>query len=122
MSLKIAKKTQLFWFVLGFVLVVSSLVVRSKQLPSYRKGASSVYDMRVREATVLYRQRAAEGMDFSTGPCLTNDLRPGWVVDIIHSPREPVDDLPQNQCPAFLEGRAGHFVELNTSGNVVRVR
>lgn len=118
----ISKKTKLFWLVLLFIIVVSFLVLRSEKKPPYRQGSSSVYDTIVRDAVVLYRAAVKEGIDLSTGPCLTNDLRPGWVVDVVHSPRERIDDLPQNQCPAFLEGRATHFVELDTKGNVVRVK
>ena len=47
---------------------------------------------------------------------------PGWVVDIAHSPRLSIDDLPENQCPAYLQGSAQHFVELDPKGNLIRAK
>ncbi|MBU1000349.1 hypothetical protein KKE78_03070 [Patescibacteria group bacterium] len=76
----------------------------------------------INQANFLYRQRKAMKVDFSTGPCLSNALMSGWIVDIVHSPRLSIDDLPENQCPAYIEGRAQHFVELDTEGNLVRAR
>ncbi len=75
----------------------------------------------VNQARHIYSQRAKLNEDFSNGPCLTESLMPGWVVDIVHSPRLPIDDLPANQCQSFREGRANHFVELDLNGNLVRV-
>ncbi len=77
-------------------------------------------DTAVNQAQYFYRQRKESGEDFSNGPCLSNALMPGWVVDIVHKPRIPIDDLPENQCPAFIEGKAQHFVELDLNGNLVR--
>jgi hypothetical protein len=31
-----------------------------------------------------------------------------------------VDDEPENQCEAYREGEAGHFVELDPEGNFIR--
>ena len=76
----------------------------------------------VNQAKFLYQQRKQEGENFSSGPCLSNALLPGWVLDIVHNPREKIDDLPQNQCPAYLEGGAEHFVELDPEGNLIRVK
>jgi hypothetical protein len=71
-------------------------------------------------AKELWRARYLEGEDLSQGPCLSNDLIPGWVGDIAHSPRVSADDQPQNQCSAFVTGQAQHFVELDPMGNVIR--
>ncbi|MDP3974185.1 MAG: hypothetical protein Q8P92_05140 [Candidatus Daviesbacteria bacterium] len=76
----------------------------------------------VNQARYLYQLRKEEGLNFSEGPCLTNALMPDWVVDMVHEPRQDIDDLDQNQCAAFREGRAEHFVELDLNGNLVRVR
>lgn len=115
-------KAKLFALVMLTIVVVALVVVKSNKPPAYRKGSSALFDTAIGGALNLYKQRAREGMDMSRGPCLTNDLMNGWVVDVVHSPRETVDDLPENQCQAYLEGRAKHFVELDTGGNLVRVR
>jgi hypothetical protein len=58
--------------------------------------------------------------DLSSGPCLSNDLIPDWVADIAHNPRTAADDKPENQCPAYRNGTAHHFVELDPLGNLIR--
>ncbi|MEM3572883.1 MAG: hypothetical protein QXJ62_01435 [Nitrososphaeria archaeon] len=62
---------------------------------------------------------------YKNGPCLS-DNEPNWniedwVCDIAHSPRQPIDDLPENQCQAYRNGSAHHFVELDTSCNLIKV-
>lgn len=79
-------------------------------------------DTAVNQANYLYSQRKKLGEDFSNGPCLSEALLPGWVLDIAHSPRTPVDDLPQNQCQSYREGRSKHFVELDINGNLIRAQ
>ncbi len=76
----------------------------------------------INQANHLYRQEKSKGRDFSTGPCLSDALLPGWVVDIAHNPRLPIDDLPQNQCLVNSEGRLKHFVELDPDGNLIRAK
>ncbi|MBI2022129.1 hypothetical protein HYS93_04625 [Candidatus Daviesbacteria bacterium] len=117
------KKVYLFLAFLIFIAVVSLLTAMvDKRGSSYRPGLSKQYDQAVYYAQSVYRAKKKLGVDFSNGPCLTNDLLPEWVADIVHSPRESIDDLSENQCQAYLEGRAKHFVELDLDGNVVRVR
>jgi len=57
------------------------------------------------------------GKDLSNGPCLLNPApnTPDWVCDVAHKPRQNVDDDPKNQCSAFKEGRAHHFIEVNSN-------
>ena len=85
-----------------------------------KPGQSSDLNKAICQAVILYNQQKQLGTDFSEGPCLSNDLFPGWVADIVHNPRQSIDNLPANQCQAFIEGRANHFVELDTEGNIVR--
>ncbi len=106
--------------VIGFVTIVIFTTNKKKDM-DYKPGVSNELDRVVNQARVVYERKKDLGVDFSDGPCLTNDLLPGWVADIAHSPRQPVDDLPENQCQAFREGRAKHFVELDPTGNVIRV-
>ncbi len=44
-----------------------------------------------------------------------------YAVDIVHNPRSQEDNLQQNQCSDFLEGRVSKFIEIDAQGNVVRV-
>ena len=77
-------------------------------------------DLATAKAKELWRARSLAGEDLSNGPCLSNEAIPGWVADIAHSPRQAVDDLPENQCSAYRDGTAKHFVELDPEGNVIR--
>ncbi len=96
----------------GFTLVINS------GLP--KAPPRSEVDTAINQAKHLYNLEKQTGRDFSSGPCLSNALLPGWVLDIVHSPRQPIDDLPQNQCSAYRERRASHFVELDTNGNLIK--
>lgn len=84
--------------------------------------SKSEIDTAINQAKYLYSQRKKLGEDFSSGPCLSEALLPGWVVDISHNPRLPIDDLPSNQCQTFREGRAKHLVELDINGNLIRAK
>lgn len=96
-----------------------TLLVNSK---SPKVLSKSEIDTAINQARYFYLQEKARGKDFASGPCLSNALMPNWVLDIAHNPRESMDDLEENQCPAYLEGRAEHVVELNVDGNLLRVK
>ncbi|NOX71823.1 MAG: hypothetical protein GXO64_03950 [Candidatus Micrarchaeota archaeon] len=60
------------------------------------------------------------GMDLSKGPCLSNQVVKDWVCDIAHKPRQPVDNMPENQCTAFMRQEAHHFIELDENCNLIQ--
>jgi hypothetical protein len=74
----------------------------------------------IRRAKELFAHRKAAGVDFSNGPCLSEEIMPDWCVDVAHNPRQAVDNFPDNQCRSHREGRVHHFVELDTDGNLIR--
>ena len=43
-----------------------------------------------------------------------------YAVDIVHVPRTAEDNLPENQCEEYREGKVSHFIELDENGGVVR--
>lgn len=106
----------------AFIVILSdpNNPLSGKPKDSYKPGLYSDVDRAVNQATKVYQEKKQLGEDFTDGPCLTNDLLPDWVADIAHSPRIKADDLPQNQCQAFREGRARHFVEMDPYGSVIR--
>ena len=80
----------------------------------------------IKECQTLCKYANDENVSMGEGPCLSELYPdkwkvPGWVCDVAHAPRQSVDDLPENQCRAFREGRAQHFVELDENCNVIRV-
>lgn len=63
--------------------------------------------------------------DKTAGPCLSDVMEweiDNWVCDIAHDPREPVDDQLANQCAAYHDGKASHFVEVEEDCKVIQVR
>lgn len=107
--------------VLGALLAVSITALVTLGLNASQVSKADI-DTAVNQAKYLYEMEKGQGRDFSSGPCLSNALMPDWVADIAHSPREGIDDLAANQCPAYLEGRVHHFVELDPEGRLIRAR
>lgn len=68
----------------------------------------------------LCEQNANENNSIASGPCLSNEIAPDWVCDIAHSPRQAIDDLPENQCLMYRGGAAHHFVEVDENCEVIR--
>lgn len=118
----ISNKLKLLLLVLTVIVITVVFTLLASQPKPVEKKLSAEDTEAVIRAKDVYRKAREGGLDLSTGPCLSNDLMPGWVADVVSNPRTSVDDLPHNQCAAFLEGRAQHFVELDTQGNLVRVR
>lgn len=44
-----------------------------------------------------------------------------YAVDIVHVPRSSEDDLKENQCEDYVDGRVSNFIELDENGNIVRI-
>ena len=70
-------------------------------------------------AVLLCRNACQEakgaGEDLSQGPCLLDPISemPAWVCDVAHSPRADVDNIRANQCDAWHDGTASHFIEVD---------
>jgi hypothetical protein len=123
------KSDKLFLFVFTVITLTALVTVfgnnhnpfERKIKNSYKPGVDIIADGAVNQAKKVYLQKKDLGIDLSDGPCLTNDLLPDWVVDVVHNPRQNIDNFPENQCAAFTEGRAKHFVEMDADGNIIRV-
>lgn len=116
-------KTLLFVICLIVILGATFLVLsQNKRELTYVPGRWREGDTAVNQAQHFYELKKQTQEDLSDGPCLSNALMPSWVADLVHSPRQPVDDLPVNQCSNYLEGQAQHFVELDLDGNLIRVK
>lgn len=50
------------------------------------------------------------------GKCLDK-----YAVDFVHVPRTAEDDLEENQCEIYRAGLVKSFVELDSSGKIVRI-
>lgn len=107
-------------FVISIVSLGTIFIMGRKNI--YKPGVSTTVDKAVAQARKVYDEKSKEGVDFDNGPCLSNDLIKGWVLDLVHEPRIALDNMPEYQCAALREGRATHFVEMDLKGNVLRVK
>jgi len=75
-------------------------------------------------AQQVYQQAKAHGTDFSSGPCIAEQLSnlSDWSVDVAHNPRQSVDDQTANQCQDYRQGKTHHFVELDPDGNLIHAQ
>ena len=54
--------------------------------------------------------------------CLLNPIpNTDYVCDVSHSPRTQEDNLPENQCSAWRNGTAKHFIEVTPDCEFIRV-
>jgi hypothetical protein len=85
---------------------------------------NSERDKAIAGAQRVYAATKKAGADLSKGPCLADGLpgQPDWVADVAHDPRQPVDDVPSNQCARYRAGAAHHFVELDPNGKLIRAQ
>lgn len=68
----------------------------------------------------LCNEQLNESKSLSSGPCLSNEVALNWVCDVAHNPRQTIDNLPENQCNAFRNGTASHFVEVDENCGLIR--
>jgi hypothetical protein len=97
----------------------SALVALASILLVAGCGGAEADDETIALAKRAYARAKDRGVDMSRGPCL-GVIRPGWVADVAHDPREEVDDETENQCAAYRAGDADHFVELDPAGKFIR--
>lgn len=108
-------------FTLTLTLTILTLTACSKnQTAATPTPSSSTKDDVLKGALNLYAAKKSSGTDLSTGPCL-GQAAPDWVADIAYNPRQKVDDDPKNQCSDFINGKAHHFIELDTEGKLIRM-
>jgi hypothetical protein len=133
-----SKKIKALVFVLGIVILASYLSGCGKKTnenqnsaldtlagaltgeTAFKQGQVAEKNLAIAEARNLFSVKKAEEIDMSTGPCLSNKIIEDWVFDIAHNPRQEIDNEPENQCSAYREGKAHHFVEFDPEGNLIR--
>jgi len=94
----------------------------SKVVDQAAEGAAALTKDAIRTAAAgVYASAKARHLTLDHGPCLAEELVPGWALDIAHSPRQAIDDQPENQCASYREGRVKHFIELDPAGKFIRM-
>jgi len=44
-----------------------------------------------------------------------------YAIDLVHVPRDEVDNRMENQCEDYRVRKVRHFIELDKEGNIVRI-
>ena len=105
------------YLIIGCILIVSLIGI------FYFLSKENKEDV-VADCIHLCEEALNSGRDLTSGPCLGDPIKnhEDWVCDVAHYPRNhSIDDLPENQCSAFREGRARHFVEVTPSCELIRI-
>ena len=79
----------------------------------------NVRDVAIELCIKKCKESLQRGENLSRGPCLSNQIVEDWVCDVAHWPREEIDNLKENQCPAY-GSTAHHFVEVDPQCNFIR--
>ena len=106
---------------LAFMIIITLIIISSgcAQNPDQK----DITETAKTECISMCYQQLEKGTDLSDGPCLSDPgvIANDWVCDVAHSPRQPIDNQQENQCKAFREGRARHFVEVDENCNIITV-
>ncbi len=106
-----------------FVLIVLLLLIGIFTVNWYGDSKLIAYEVATHDSFVscasgLYAGLARADVSFDS-QCL--GVCGNYSVDIVHVPRNAVDDLPENQCREHRENITSGFIELDREGNVVRI-
>ncbi len=85
-----------------------------------QKKIETVQADALRRAKKLYTDKKTARTDFEQSPCLSENMGDGYALDIVHNPREQIDD--QIVCSEFQQGKVRHIVEMTPDGNILRVQ
>lgn len=112
-------RTIFFIFISTLVIVVIVLLFLAQKPLDNSRPISDNSDIS-KKAVEMYQKTKEQGVNFSNGPCL--GAIDGYAVDVAHLPREKVDDLSENQCSDYNNGKLKHFIELTPLGTIIRIR
>ena len=87
-------------------------------------NCTEIYDRESQAKQKCVNLCASATQDLQAGPCLSDNNPnwnvPDWVCDVAHSPRTIEDNITENQCSAFRNGTAKHFVEVTPDCQLIR--
>jgi hypothetical protein len=101
---------------------IAFTIIRPSSLSIF-KGSSKIESVQaaaIRTSKKIYSDKKAQNTDFEKSPCLSEDMGNGYALDIVHNPREQIDD--QTYCIGFQQRTVAHIVEMTPEGNILRVQ
>lgn len=117
------KKIAFLFSVFPFLIIIGGLSCSQKTGMQNGLGSLSVKGdeaAAIEAAQKIFSEKISAGVDMSSGPCLADEVIDDWAADVAHSPRQAIDNLPENQCQSFRDGKVKHFVELDPEGKFLR--
>jgi hypothetical protein len=104
------------------IVLIVVLILLCLPIVFYYKAETNEREIAKEKCINACRQAMINGKDLSNGPCLLDPIPEvrDWVCDVAHWPRQDVDNLAENQCSSFREGKAKHFVEVDPACNFIR--
>lgn len=117
----------LAWFFVRFVIggsedswIKDSRGVYVKHgFPSQTPGYVLEQQQTIQQALQLYQQKKSEGIQFSS-QCFGSVG--DYAVDIVNVPRAEEDNLAENQCEDYRNGKVKHFIEFDKNGEIVIIK
>lgn len=104
-----------------FAILIFSMILffaNFELIEKIRAGKKDMEQTAMKCALVLYEQEIARGIELNS-QCL--GVCGGYAVDIVHVPRVNEDNILENQCSDYREGRVSKFIELDKNGDIVRI-
>jgi hypothetical protein len=103
-------------------LYCSSSLYEVNQTGQLPQDNSSLEAFKACQQSCIHTLQAGDNASLQNGPCLLDPIpvQPDWVCDIVHSPRQAVDNLPENQCTFYRSGQSKHFIELSPECRLLR--
>ena len=74
------------------------------------------------KAKGLHEKAVAAGQDLSEGPCLAEEAIFDWSVDIVHIPRQGIDNEERNLCQKYMRGVTHHLIEMDGEGSIISIK
>lgn len=113
---------------LSFILGGCAILQPVSDATDYISGKVSIEQKKVADKTLaqVQCQQLCQDIlfngdqDLDVGPCISEEIVPGWVCDVAHNPRQPIDNDPRNQCANFRNGMAQHYVEVDGNCNLIK--
>jgi hypothetical protein len=96
----------------------------SEESESHINPATDIQSFAIVLCKNMCQDALGNATNLAKGPCLSDNntdwIVSDWVCDVANSPRQSVDDLSENQCRAYSNGTAHHFVEVSTNCTLIR--
>lgn len=121
MKLKKNAKISMLVFVIVAVLIVIAGVLNLilNGADEYKKNEK----IAIENCVTLCNLEVAKETLLTDGPCLSEEIAPGWVCDVVHNPRiDLIDNNPKNRCKNYGKKGTKHYVEVTEKCKLIKAK